>query len=167
MAFDFLGTLSLEQLRDLRAFLQEEIQDIDEQINTLRVELDNTKTTRIEFIEADSRFGGDVMASIYETELPKIRRVPKQDDTNSAILVQKAKKPFISNIKYKRERIEFKVKKLTDLIEQIREMIDRKAIAKDQTIELLNEVEKLFNEENSNHLFKTTEELNNFFQGIG
>lgn len=164
MAFNFLGTLSLEQLRDLRSFLEEEIELIDEQINNLRVEVDNTKRLRQEFITADNNFGGNT--KIYETELPDVIRVPRQDDSNSARIMEKIKKPFIQNIKFKRERLEFKIKKLTDFIEQLRESIDRKAIAKTQTIQLLNELEQMFNADNADHLFQTTDELENYQKGI-
>ena len=166
MAFDFLGTLSLEQLRDLRNFLEGEIEFTETQINTLRVELDNVSRVKADFIDSASNNGYDVLENLYITELPDIVRIPRQDDVNSASIVEKIKKPFISNIKFKRERIEYKVKKLMDVEEQLKEQIDRRGIAKDQTIEMLNEVERLFNEENSNHLFQTKDDLNNFRRGI-
>jgi len=166
MAFDFLGTLSLEQLRDLRNFLEAEIEFTTTQINTLRVELDNVNRVKADFIDSASNNGYDVLENLYITELPDIVRIPRQDDVNSASIVEKIKKPFISNIKFKRERIEYKVKKLMDVEEQLKEQIDRRGIAKDQTIEMLNEVERLFNEENSNHLFQTKDDLNNFRRGI-
>ena len=166
MAFDFLGTLSLEQLSFLRSFLDEEVELIDEQINTLRVEVDNAKRLRQEFFTADNNFGGDTLNNIYETELPDVTKIPRQDDSNSARIMSKIKKSFIQNIKFKRERLEFKIKKLTDNIEQLTESIDRKAIAKTQTTQLLNELEKMFNADNANHLFKTTEQMKNYKKGI-
>jgi len=166
MAFDFLGTLSLEQLRDIRAFLEEQIEDIDEQINTLIVEIDNAKRTRNELVIADSNLGGDSLQSSFFTELPDIQKIPEQNDSNTAILMEEVKRPFIQNIKFKRERIEFKVKKLNDFIEQMKEEVDRKAIAKDRTIQKLNEIEQQFNDANSNHLFSTTDKLKNFKQGM-
>jgi prefoldin subunit 5 len=165
MAFNFLGTFSLEQLRELRNFLVSEVESFDQQINSLRIELNKLKTTRTELVTADSNFGGNVLQSIFETELPPIVKVPKQDDTNSATLIEKVKRPFISTIKYKRERIEYKIKKLTDTVEQMSEMIDRKAIAKTQTTQLLDEVERMFNDQNKNHLFQTTDDMKNFFAG--
>lgn len=166
MAFDFLGTLSLEQLRELEAFLEQEIEDLAEQVNTLRSEIDNTSRAMNDLIVADQNFGGNVLENLSFGELPDIEKIPKQDDSNSGHLVEQLKRPFIQNIKFKRERIEFKVKKLLDAAEQMNDMIDRKTIAQTKTRELLNQIERLFTEENSNHLFKTTDELINYRRGV-
>jgi len=169
MAFDFLGTLSLDQLRDLRNFLESEIEFTESQIDTLRVELDNINRTKIDFVDAGKNLGWqeeELLNTLHETELPDVVKIPRQDDINSAKIIEKIKKPFISNIKFKRERIEYKIKKLMDVGEQLKEQIDRKAISKNKTIELLNEVERLFNSENDNHLFQTQDQLKNFRRGI-
>ena len=166
MAFDFLGALSLEQLRELEAFLEEELEDLAEQVNTLRSEVDNIKRAKADLITADENFGGNALENISFGELPDITRVPKQDDSNSAYLVEQLKRPFIQNIKFKRERIEYKIKKLLDAEEQMNEMIDRKMIAQTKTRELINQIERLFTEDNANHLFKTTNELINFRRGV-
>lgn len=166
MAFDYLGTLSLEQLRDLRSFLDEELETIDQEINTLRVELDNSKRMMEELTTADGNFGGNTIGSLSQKTLADVIRIPEQDDTNAAVIMEKIKKPFITHIKFKRERLEYKIKKLTDSIEQIEEMVDRKATAQTQTRQLLNQLEAMFNEDNSNYLFQTTDELRNFRMGI-
>lgn len=166
MAFNYLGTLSLEQLNELRSFLQAQVEDIDEQINTLRIEANNAEQTRLNLILADGNLGGNASDSIFLTELPDIKKVPHQDDINSAMLIEKAKRAFIPNIKFKREKLEYKIKKMTDNVEQLREMIDRKAIAKTQVTELLSGVEKLFTAENANHLFAKTDDLKNYQKGI-
>jgi len=167
MAFNFLGTLSLPQLNELRSFITQEIEDIEAQINLLRVERDNLERTRQGFVASDSYFGGNTIATINEEKFTDVYNIPRQNDSYPASFIQKAKFPFIQNIKYKRERLEFKIKKLSDAIEQDSEMIDRKAIAKTQTQELLNEVEKLFGRVDMPTLFQTTEELENFQKGIG
>ncbi|MDD5649576.1 MAG: hypothetical protein PHF86_04050 [Candidatus Nanoarchaeia archaeon] len=166
MAFNFLGTLSSPQLQELRNFLEAQINDIDDEINYLYVEMDNLKQTLMRFSEADSYFGGDALNSLYTTNLPDVIKVPKQDDSLSAEIMAKVKKPFISTIKYKLERNEYKMKKLLDAIEQAKESIDRKSIAKSQTTALINEIESLFTNQHSTVLFKTTEDLNNYMQGI-
>lgn len=166
MAFNFLGTLSIEQLNELEAFLTTEIVDIDEQINALRTEVDNLKLTRAEMITADGNNGGTTNKWINDTLLQEIQRIARPNDANSASIIQKIKKPFLGNIKYKRERLEFKIKKLTDAIDQGNEMIDRKAIAKDQTTQLIASVRALFTEENANHLFQTTRELKQYYTAI-
>ena len=168
MAFNFLGTLSKEQLNELRNFLSAQLEDIEEQVNTLRVEIDNLKRTRNDIYLADTNFGGNIIDTIgsIETELPDLVRIPKQNDANSARIMEKVKKPFLQNIKYKRERLEYKIKKITDAIEQNNEMIDLKAIAKTQTLELLSQIDSMFNYDNKNHLFQTTDEMRNFKMGI-
>ncbi|MDD5649708.1 MAG: hypothetical protein PHF86_04710 [Candidatus Nanoarchaeia archaeon] len=166
MAFNFLGTLSTTQLQELRSFLEEQLVDLDDEINFLYVEMNNLKQTLASFNQADLHFGGEAFRTLYENEMHDVVRTPKQDDSISSSLMYKIKKPFISTIKYKREKNEYKMKKLLDAIEQTKENIDRKAIAKSQTSSLMNELESMFTNKNSNFLFRTTEELKNYSQGI-
>lgn len=166
MAFDFLGTLSLEQFQLFRSFLEAQIVDIDEEINFLYVELNNLQQTLSFFSKADEYFGGNTSSILYPTELNIKKVVAKQDDSTSASLMEQVKKPFISTIKYKRERLEFKMKKLYDAIEQAQEMIDRKSIAKSKTKALLGELERKFISSNFNFLFNSEEERLNFLQGV-
>lgn len=166
MAFNFLGTLSTPQLQELRSFLEAQLIDLDDEINYLYVEMNSLRQTLNDFSQADAYFGGQAISTLYETELHNIVRTPKQNDSLSADLMARIKKPFISTIKYKLERNEYKMKKLLDAIEQAKENIDRKAIAKSQTKALLNELDAMFVDQNSNFLFKTTEELENYSQGI-
>jgi len=185
MAFNFLGTFSKQQLDDLRNFLIAELEDVDQQINTLYIERENLKRTRTDLLTADANFGGTTLnnfISVNEavgtqldsttgksatTKLPYITKANIQDDRVSAILIEKIKRPFISTIKYKRERLEYKIKKITDAIEQTNELIDRKAIAKTETVALLNKVDVLFNyDSNKTFLFPTTEELINYKKGV-
>ena len=186
MALNYLGTLSKPQLDELRNFLSQEVEDVDQQINYLRVELSNLTRTRDELVQADSNFGGktintfvvdneavgikkykDSKEFIVPTKLPYITYANLQDDRVSAQLIEKAKRPFIGNIKYKRERLEYKIKKVTDAIEQTNELIDRKAIAKTQTAALFNQVDTMFNNEsNKGFLFPSTEALVNYKRGV-
>jgi hypothetical protein len=166
MAFNYLGTLSITQLQELRSFLEAQLEDITEEINYLYVEMNNLSSTLAEFSEADTFFGGEASTSLYRTELHDVRRMTKHDDSPAAELMEKIKKPFIPTIKYKRERNEYKIKKLFDAIEQTKEAIDRKSIAKGQTKSLLNELERMFNSKNSTFLFKSEEDRKNFLQGI-
>lgn len=166
MAFDFLGTLTIKQLQELRSFIEAQIVDIDEEINFLYMEEANLRQTLASFEKADSHFGGDISTYLYASELPDVIRMPKQEDSAAADLMYKIKKPFVSTIKYKLEKNEFKIKKIFDAIEQTKEQIDRKAIAKSQSKALLNELESMFSNDNSSFLFKTEEEKRNFFKGI-
>lgn len=155
MAFNFLGTFNSDQLQDLRSFLDEQVVDINEEINYLYVEMNKISQTLNEFIAADTNFGGDTVNSISQTALPIITDSIKQDDSYPARLMAQVKAPFITTIKYKRERNEFKIKKLLDAWEQTKETIDRKAIAKSQTTALMNQIESLIISSNSNILTNT------------
>jgi predicted nucleic acid-binding Zn-ribbon protein len=168
MAFDFLGTLSLPQLQELRNFIEEQIQDIDNEIHYLYTEVDNLKQTLMKFLSADKQFGGNMESNIenIKVKLPMIVAVPKQDDSVSSNLIFDIKKTFMSTIKHKKERNEYKIKKLIDAIEQNNELIDRKSIAKSQTVALFNQIEGMFNTSNSNFLFQSNEEKDNYSQGI-
>jgi hypothetical protein len=166
MAFNFLGTLSSTQLQEFRSFLETQLVDIDEEINFLYVEMNNLQQTLSNFSEADNYFGGDSYSILYTTQLHDVIKTTKRDDSASADLMERIKKPFISTIKYKREKNEHKMKKLLDAIEQAKEMIDRKSIAKSQTRSLMNELDGMFNDKNSNFLFKSEEDRKNYSQGI-
>jgi hypothetical protein len=168
MAFDFLGTLDRNQLNELRNFLQEQLRDFDEEINFLYVEMNSLEVTLTNFMSADDFLGGDFSSKVYDTrtQLPFLKKVLRQDDSVSAKLVSDVKKPFISTIKYKKERNEHKIKKLIDAIEQDKEMIDRKSIAKSETLALLSKLESMFVEKNSNFLFNTEEDRINYSKGI-
>jgi hypothetical protein len=152
MAFNFLGTLTSDQLQEFRSFLDEQIVDIDEQINFLYIEMNNIQQTINDFSDSDSYFGGDAISSLSHTQLPLITDTPQQDDSYPASLMVKVKEPFISTIKYKRERLEYKIKKLLDAWEQTKEMIDKKSAAKTQTVALLNQIESLIIQKNANIL---------------
>jgi seryl-tRNA synthetase len=194
MAFNFLGTLNKPQLDELRNFLEAEIEDVDQQINYLRTELNNLSRTRDDLLQADINFGGKTINTFVSdneavgtkklteldtqtntvksseknvtTKLPYVAFANLQDDSVSASLIEKAKRPFISNIKYKRERLEYKIKKITDAMEQTNETIDRKAIAKTQTAALLNQVDSMFNNtSNRGILFPSTEALVDYKRG--
>lgn len=165
MAFNFLGTLTLEDLSALRNFLQGEIDYIDQEINSLRIQQSNLQKARIQLLKADEFFGGSAMQSIHDQDFVKLRTIPIQDDSNIARLVNEAKKPFFANIKYKRERIEHKVLKLTDAIEQIGETMDRKAIAKTDTLGLLNQVQTLFDESTAAYAFRSEIDKENIESG--
>lgn len=156
MAFDFLGTMSQNELSTLRIFLQGEIEDAEEHINTLRVELDNVTKTRNDLITADQQMGGDTINDMGEDEIAK--DIKRHYDITSAELMYKIKEPFIPNIKYKRERIEYKIKKLTDTMEQLKKQIDIKSITITETEELLAELNSKFSNENADHLFRTEQE---------
>lgn len=166
MAFDFLGTLSLQQVNELRSFINGEISGIQSQINNLMAELDGVRQTKANFVDAAQQLGDtNILDRIFDRELPLVVKSKRQEDKASGLVVDEIKKPFISNIKYKRERNEYKIKKLMDLEEQIKEQMDRKAIARTKTAEMLNKLDSMFNEDRT-YLFKTTDDLKNYLTGV-
>jgi hypothetical protein len=62
------------------------------------------------------------------------------------------KNPFAKNIKHFRDRVEFKIKKIKDLIEQLKEERQIKLSYKTELSKLHNKVSSLFNSQNANHL---------------
>jgi len=166
MAFNFLGTLNIDQLQEFRSFLEEQYVDIDQEINNLYVEKNSFQKTLDEFCESDAFFGGNAKKVLFSNELVDVKRSGKQDDSVSADLMSRIKKPFISTIKYKRERNEYKMKKLLDNIEQTNQLIDLKSIAKSETIALLNELESKFSDKSSTVLFSNESKMNDFSRGL-
>jgi prefoldin subunit 5 len=166
MAFNFLGTLSKPELQEFRSFLEEQIVDLDEQINYLKSEMNRLWLTLADFKEADANLGGSATNHLYETQLPLVVKVAKVDDGYAADIMARLKQPFIQTIKFKKERNEYKIKKLLDAIEQTKEMISTKTYTKNETYAYLSELEAMFNNNKSKTLFNTQEDKNNYVQGI-
>jgi len=168
MAFDFLGTLSKAQLNEFRNYLEEQIVDITEEVNYLYAENNNLEQTLTNFMTADNILGNSFSLNVQSirTQFADIVSVPKQDDSVAASLIADIKDPFISTIKQKKERNEYKIKKLIDIIEQNREMIDLKSVAKSATKSQLDELDKMFNSSNAGTLFNSEEDKVNYMQGI-
>lgn len=163
MAFDFLGTLSLGQLNELRNFLTGEVDSIELQLNTLRGQQAAIVQTRNSLVDAAQKLGDtNILDRIYDRQFVQVDNSKKVDDSNSAKVTEQIKKDFLTNIKFKRERLEFKIKKLFDAEEQLRETMDRKAFAKFSTTEKLNQLESMFTSLNSDHLFKTKQDMENY-----
>jgi len=156
MAFNFLGTMTSDELQGLRSFLSIEIENTNEHINTLITEIANLETTRAELQTADSAMGGNALTEMKENEIAREKHM--YDDINPAILMARIKEPFIDNIKYKRERIEYKIKKITDTIEQKYKERDLRVIAQTETFELLNTLNSLFTNSNIKSLYRTQQD---------
>ena len=153
MAFNFLGTMSSSELQSLRNFLTAEVENTNEHINALINEIAELKETRADLEIADKAMGGNALTEMQENVI--IKEKPRYDDINPAILTSQIKQPFIPNIKYKRERIEYKIKKITDTIEQKYLERDLRVIAQTETFELLNALGSLFTDENNRSLYRT------------
>ncbi len=153
MAFNFLGTMTSDELQNLRSFLRAEVENTNHHINALIAEVDDLKKTQADLESADKEFNGNALTEMQANVIIKDKQ--RHDDINPAILTTQIKEPFISNIKYKRERIEYKIKKITDTIEQKYKERDFRVIAQTETTELLNALSSLFTDANNKSLFRS------------
>ena len=119
MAFDFLGIFSKLDVENLKAYLQAQLDQVDAQINFMLVEQDKLQKTLVKLLDVCHQNG--VKFKTFDKSF--LRKVNSQTiDNDSAVLVQKLKEPYYSNIKV-REDLEHRAKKLMDKIEQIQERI--------------------------------------------
>lgn len=126
MAFDFLGNIeSQEQFEEFLEFVNIEIVGIDRKIETLLEERNRFQELLSKFKYSDLK-----MRSIYPSSSniddqyilkprPIGRLIGDNIDASTAILIDDLKKMFFENIKYRRERNEFKIKKIRYLVEKM------------------------------------------------
>jgi len=171
MAFDFLGTFTIDQLNDLELFLNNKIEEIDDQASNLIIEANKAKNLQEKYERALKNLGGlqntngllitkrlekieestaNWVNQVYENQLFESTFLKKPnfspsalDDIPTAVLMSKLKKPFIAEIKFQRERLEHKIRKCGDLVEQLEEKRFYKLIAKKETQALLEPVKEI------------------------
>jgi len=125
MAFDFLGTIeSLDDFEELEEFVTVEMTKIGAKINHLTQEVQRFSFLLDRFKVADLKLRADYKQSdqadadwvtqARPVELLKI----KQLDGMNAIDVDTLKVSVLDQIKFKRERNEFKILRIRDLMEQ-------------------------------------------------
>lgn len=131
MAYNFLGTIkSREQFEEFSEFITIEINQAQSRINHLMKEQNRVYELLDRFKSSDARLRGkyslskDVSADWLVAARPYVSETPATIDNLNAVDVEKLKKPFVDVIKSKRERNEFKIKKLLDLAEQIQTEIN-------------------------------------------
>jgi len=119
MAFDFLGIFTKQDITNLQAYLQAQLDDVDAQINHMVLELAKLQKTLARLIDLANNRG--IKFKTFGTMF--IRQLNSQvDDSDIARLVQKTKEPYYSNIKF-RDDIEHRIRKTIDRIEQMQERI--------------------------------------------
>jgi len=122
MAFDFLGTIpSFESFEEFEEFILIESENIDSRIDHLDLERKRHLELLNKFMEADLKLRSEYKKSYRPDRLwlkrPRtipVRRVETIDSAN-ALDVDLLKKTFLDTIKYKRERNEFKIRRIRDL----------------------------------------------------
>ena len=152
MAFNFLGKIpSIKDWKEFEEFVNTEMANIDYKVTYLNSEIQRLYTLLNKFKKADL-----ILRSGYlESQPPDINYIVKARtkeehlmsviDTMTAVQVAQLKAPILDNIKSKRERNEWKIKRIRDLIEQYQNEMDN--ITKQKTLykDILNHVFSKFN----------------------
>lgn len=131
MAFNFLGTInSFEEFQEFEEFVSKEFVNIDKRISHLDVEKQRFLELLDKFVVADLNLRSPYsLADIPDKDwISKPRQsTPVLNNAPDALNgedVNLLKKMFLDSIKSKREKNEFRVKKIRDLIGQIESEID-------------------------------------------
>jgi hypothetical protein len=151
MAYDFLGTIpSIEDFEEFEEFVNIEKENIQNRISHLRKEKLRFQELLSKFKRADSSLRSEytLSKSVDENYLLKPRPIPntQQNVSNAlnAVDVDDLKKTFLPTIKFKRERNEFKIKRLRDLCEQKENEIAFLEEKSGQIDDLLNRIRTRF-----------------------
>jgi hypothetical protein len=151
MAFDFLGTIpSFEHFEELEEFVLVEATYIDKRIENLVAERKRHLELLDKFLQADVKLRSDHKKSLRPDRLWLIKartrplpRVTTLDSLNAGD-VHILKKTFLDAIKSKRERNEFKIKRLRDLADQIQNEITFLTEMKGTYLNYLNKIRVRF-----------------------
>jgi hypothetical protein len=171
MTYDFLGTYTIDQLNDLEGFLEQKIEDLDNEANHLVMEARRVRLMKSKYESALVKLGADTDDSgiLTTKRLEKVEQSPSvfvnsivqgrifeyaslkvpayvpayMDDASSAVIMEKMKRPFRNELKYQRERLEHKIRKCGDLAEQLEELRNMKLIAKDETAAMLKSLREI------------------------
>lgn len=151
MAFNFLGTIeSLTQFEEFEEFVNIEIKNISKRMNHLATEVKNLDILLDKFKISDAR----LRTEFKKSELPderwiiqaRNREIPKlmQIDTSTALDVDSLKSGFLDAIKHKRERNEFKIKRIRDLKEQLSDEIKMLQIRQSDWTDIISKIKSKF-----------------------
>jgi flagellar biosynthesis chaperone FliJ len=144
MAFDFLSKFTKGDLEKLRSFLQGQLDNVDMQINHMTVESDRLQKTLNKLSDyANSR---GVAFRIFGKNFNR-KHENAFDAIDVSSIVQQTKEPYYRNIK-NLERIEFKMKKLMDKIEQTQEQIYLLRMSKSEFRVNIDQINSLFDASN-------------------
>jgi len=130
MAFDFLGTIpSFEHFEELEEFVLIEAEKIEYRIEHFTIERKRHLEILDKVMKADLQLRSEYKKSYRPDRLwltkPRARPVPRVRTLDSANAEDVAilKKAFLDTIKFKRERNEYKIRRLRDLVDQINDEI--------------------------------------------
>jgi len=177
MAFDFLGTFTNEQLEELKNFFEDKLQELDNQSNHLIIESNRVRNLKVKYETALKNMGAPVNSNgvliskrvervrqsdsykyintVYEDQLFEVASLkkpttaPALNDTSKSIIVAKLKQPFIPEIKFQRERLEQKIRKCGDLIEQMEEQRMIKLISRNEISTRLKLIKEILSAEDA------------------
>lgn len=176
MAFDFLGTMTVQQLLQLADFLDAKILEVDNQANHFLMQAQKVRNLKRKYETCLKNMGAPVNSKgvltayrlekeanpasgkyekklyedqIFEQTLMKLLPYAPSalDDTSKAVLMDRIKKPFIPEIKFQRENLEYRIRKCGDLIDQYEERRMLKLIARNETASLLSSVKEILSAE--------------------
>lgn len=140
MAFDFLGTTTRRSWDKLNSFISEQVRHfsggtdprgylVPNKVSHLNAEISRATFMLNEIYQAVKAFSGKEQegdyAYSYDLYTPPLNGilVPRSDDGRMGTVVEGIKALGVDQIKYKKERLEFKVKKVRDLIHQLEEEV--------------------------------------------
>ena len=162
MAFNFLGTIeSLADFEAFEEFVKIEVLKLDRKILHIKTEiyrfnllLDKFKVAdlkmRAEYKKSDQP-DADWLNDARSQETPFVSKM----DASNAIIVDYLKTGVLDAIKYKRERNEFKIKRINDLVEQLTNEIANFEDVKLYYIDKLNTIRNRFDLLDYDELSKT------------
>lgn len=152
MAFNFLGTInSREEFEEFEEFVSKEFINIDKRIEHLEVEKQRFLELLDKFLIADL----SLRSPYSKADLPDKDWITKPRQSNPRLYnipdglngedVNLLKKMFLDSIKAKREKNEFRVKKIRDLIEQIKDEINFLTEEKENYQDAIDRIKSRFN----------------------
>lgn len=151
MAFNFLGTInSLEEFEEFEEFINVEYTHLEKRISHLEVEKQRFDELLDKFSMADLSLRAPYSKSDIPDKdwLSSPRQIPKKlknyTDASNGVDVALLKKMFLDPIKSKRERNEFKVKKIRDLIYQMEDEISFLNNEKEDYLSVLERIRSKF-----------------------
>jgi len=140
MAMDFLGQFDRDQYNEFLEFLEKEYENLDARISNLTTEIARTEAYVNKLDKAEAKLlepyskirkikyndGTEEIEKEYRTKDSVLKDTlglivfedGVHDDIDSSLIIRDMKKSIESAIKYKREKLEYTIKKAIDLIDQ-------------------------------------------------
>jgi len=167
LAFDFLGQFSRDEYNEFKEFLDKEYESLDARVSNIVTEMARVETLINKLDEAENNFlkqyskirpityvdlnnesvtkpyrtkdstlANATGVSVYETRI--------QDDIDSAFVINIMKDSIKTQIKYKRDRLEYMIKKAIDTWDQLDNEKLNLLARKDDIKDLKDKIEEIF-----------------------